>query len=51
MDQGNYFLPCMNIEYLINQSAGNVVVKHQQVKRSQPVGLEVELPWPIEFQP
>lgn len=51
MDQGNYFIPCMNIEYLIHQFAENIIVQHRQGKRSKPVGLVVDLSWFMDSQP
>ena len=43
MDQGNSFIPGMNTEYLIQQFAEDIIVKHSQAKRSKPMDLEVDL--------
>lgn len=40
MDRGNTFLPCMNIQNLISQSAERMTVKHRKAKRGEPLSLE-----------
>lgn len=51
MDQGNSFIPGMNTEYLIQQFAEDIIVKHSQAKRSKPMDLEVDLSWLVKSHP